>query len=164
MISSSRAAEESRRGRPLRSNPFGPELIHVRGHRQAFGRSLIDGSGEGGHPRRDPAVPELDEATDVALRSRGQHDRDGRHEYRRQASAPEDGMDEAAADATVAIREWMDGLELGVSDRGHGDRRDVVARQEGHEVIDEALAPHPRVAGCSPLRAGWPLGRRSNPE
>jgi hypothetical protein len=50
---------------------------------------------------------------------------------------PEDGVDEDSADAAVAVRERVDGLELGVDDRGVGERRSVFAIGEGHEVVHQ---------------------------
>lgn len=90
-------------------------------------------------PSGDSSLPEVDQTVNVGIRSGREHDRDGRHEALGQTSSTQDNVDEAAPDTPVAVDEWMDGLELSMSDRGLRDRWKVVASDEAKQVDNEAL-------------------------
>ena len=50
-------------------------------------------------------------------------------------------MHECAPGAAVAVNERVDGLELGMGDRGVGDDREVVSTQERDKVVDSGRDP-----------------------
>ena len=64
----------------------------------------------------------------------GKHDADRWYVGRRQLTPPEDHLDEGATCASVAIRKWMDRLELRVRDRRLDERRQGVVVAEGGEI------------------------------
>jgi hypothetical protein len=84
------------------------------------------------------AVAGCSEAVNVVAGPGGQDQRDGRQHPGSQPSAPEHQLDERPAGPAVAIGKRVDGLELGVRDRGLGDRGQCLARAEGGQVFDQA--------------------------
>ena len=61
---------------------------------------------------------------------------DGDGDVPRDARRPEEGVDEGAAGAPVAVGERVDRLELGMRHRGLREDGQVVPRAEGDEVVD----------------------------
>lgn len=93
---------------------------------------------EGLDPLGDPPLTEVDEAGHVGGRARRHHERNRRHETRRDTGAPQDNVDKASTYAAVAVDEWMDGLELSVRDRSLSDWWEVVTLEERGEILEEA--------------------------
>ena len=72
---------------------------------------------------RSAAIARRPQTADVRPRLRREDKRDGRENLRRYASAAKDDVDECAPRSSVAVDEWMDGLELRVRHRRLDDGR-----------------------------------------
>ncbi len=114
---------------------LGDELREIDRHPGGPGTRLR----EGRTPLVETPVAEPDQSIDVDLRPRGKHDRDRRHERRRDPAPAQQHVDERPTDAAVAVDEGMDRLELRMSDGGLGHRWKVVAVHEVHEVEHQRL-------------------------
>lgn len=82
-------------------------------------------------------MPELGETRDVLIGPRRKHQA---HRWNRglgHAAPPEDGVNQRAAGSSVAIGEWMDGLELCVGQRSLDQGRVLVTVDVGDQVRQE---------------------------
>lgn len=73
----------------------------------------------------------------VVVGPRGEDEADGWDEGGGDASSAEDDVDQGAPGAPVSVGEWVDGLELGVGDRGLHERRVLVPVDVVREVLEE---------------------------
>ena len=74
---------------------------------------------------------------DVVIGPGGQNKTDGWDEAGGEAAAAEDDVDQGASGASVPVGEGVDGLELGVGDRGLNERRVLVSIDVGGEVLEQ---------------------------
>lgn len=63
----------------------------------------------------------------------------GGHEGWRHATPPQDDVDQATADPTVAIKERMDRFELSMGDRRLGDPGQIIAVDKCDQVLNQVL-------------------------
>ena len=132
------AAAESRRGRPARSIPVACERATcVRElDRQRGGRPHA--SANEAHQASSTHPPGMRMSpVDIGARPAASTIETGGTNTRGHAATPQDHVDEAAADAAVAVDERVDRLELRVRDRRLGDGRQVVPVHEGEEIGDQ---------------------------
>ncbi len=131
-------ATESVLGEPARwTSSSSSASIRVRSWSRAAGRGG-DGVGEAADPVVGASFPEVGEPGDVALGVGCQHHADRGDEAGCDAAPAQDHVDEAASGAAVAVTEGVDGLELGVRDRGLRDGGQVVEVHERDEVVEQA--------------------------
>src|SRR5437764_6611106 len=88
-------------------------------------------------PPRDVVGTEQLESLDVTALGAREHDADGRHIRCGKAPAAQDHLYKRAPGASVSVFEGVDSLELGVSDAGLNQWRQVVALTEGGRIVDE---------------------------
>jgi len=92
--------------------PGSLEASETRTQLRCFACSSLRGSGEGQGPVFDASVPIGPQASNVRPRISCQHQAHRGDESGRELAPPQYDVDERAADATIAVGEWMDGLEL----------------------------------------------------
>ena len=118
-------------------DPFGLKAGDVCRESFCLLGGFLDGEGE----LSDPAIYLVDskvfQAGDIGVLIRTQHQGDRRHVARRNPTALKEHMDETATNATVAIPEGVDRLELGMRDRRLRNGRDVVSVHELAEIGDQ---------------------------
>jgi len=88
------------------------------------------------HDRRQVTLPVTVERPEVGVGVGEQPRRDRDGDVSGDASREEQGVYECPTSAAVAVHEGVDRFELGVSEGGVYQRRNVVAGQEPHQVVD----------------------------
>jgi len=109
---------------PRATGSGSPLLLQLRepsGQRGSLRSCPLDGLSEEKNPVGDALVLERRQPGDVGLRVRGQDEAHRRHVAGCEAPAAQEDVNERASDATVAVRERVDRLELCVGDRGLDD-------------------------------------------
>ncbi len=103
-----------------------------------FGRGDPGGAHKGSHEGSKIAGAVTAQCIEVVLTACDQCRGQGHHDASGRAPAPQDRVDEGAADAAVAVCEGVDRLELRMRDRGLQQCRHAAAIGEGDEVIHVA--------------------------
>ena len=124
-------------GRPARSRHSRLQRGHLVGELDRRGGRSPGCLGERADPLGDASLAERREPLDVGGGAGRQDDADRRDEAGGDAAAPQHDVHEGAADAAVAVDERVDGLELGVGDGRLRHRGQVVAGDEGDEVLEQ---------------------------
>ncbi|MFF5079490.1 hypothetical protein ACFY36_20735 [Actinoplanes sp. NPDC000266] len=93
-------------------------LLDRDGHRLEEDPEPLGGAGHGGLPVDGTEIAISRQAFDVFARPRQEDEAHWKHRSLGQPATGQDGVDESASDASVAVRERMDGLELSVGQGG----------------------------------------------